>query len=405
MNEPIRLNLGAGRRPIDGWTNIDVHDGQLAYPLDAYADGSVDEIRASHLLEHYSHREASAVLAEWVRVLRPGGKLWVAVPDFETVGRAYLKGEKLPIQQYVMGGHVDEHDYHKCVFDEELLREAMVYVGLSDIERWDGNNDDCSTLPISLNLVGVKPNGPAADQRAIGRDVAAVMSMPRLAFTDNMFCAFEALAPLGIRLARSSGVFWGQCLTDMIEQAIADGFKYVLTIDYDTVFDARDVRELYRLIEARPEADAVCAIQQKRSSEHVLFTVQNAEGKAQTEIGYDEMAQPLIRVTTAHFGLTFLRCAAFAALRKPWFHSVPDQEGRWGKPAIVDGQPVGGKQDEDIAFWTNWRESGKTLYQANRVVIGHMQLMVTWPDEELRPYYQFAYDYNRAGRPKAGIWR
>lgn len=410
VSEPIKLNLGSGAKPLEGWVNIDIQDGRSAYPLSEYADESVDEVRASHLLEHFGHREAAKVLAEWVRVLKPGGKLWIAVPDFHLVARAYLDGKRMPVQQYLMGGQVDEHDYHHTLWDEELLREAMEAVGLVRIDRWESDAEDCASLPVSLNLVGEKPKPDerpttiAALADRIGAEVAAVMSMPRLAFTDNMFCAFEACAPLGIRITRSSGVFWGQCLTGMIEDAIKDGFRYVLTIDYDTVFQPSDVLELYKLMEEHPEVDAVCAMQIKRSDDHVLMTIANEDGSAKTEIEYSAMERELLRITTGHFGLTMLRCAAFADLARPWFHSVPDQDGRWRGPEIVNGKPVGGRMDEDIAFWARWRDAGKTLYQANHVVIGHMQLVVTWPGEDLKPVHQYITDYHKRGKPRSGIW-
>jgi predicted SAM-dependent methyltransferase len=407
--DSVRLNLGSGRTPIPGWTNVDIKAGGSAYPLTQYADGSVDEIRASHILEHFSHHEVALVLREWVRVLKRGGKLYVAVPDFERISRAYLDGEKLPIQQYVTGGQVDEHDYHKAVFDRELLTEAMEYVGLTDLGPWEGDNGDCSTLPISLNLVGTKeadPNCPSAKMETrdmIGKRVAAVMSMPRLAFTDNLFCAFESLVPLGIRLVRSSGVFWGQCLTEMIEDAIRDGFDYVLTVDYDTVFTGADVRRLYHLMNAHDGADAICAMQQKRSSDHVLFTIQNAEGKALTELDPEALDADLLEVHTAHFGLTLFRCAAFADIEKPWFIGKPDEDGRWGKPHIVDGRIEGGKMDDDIHFWSKFHDAGKRLYQANKVVVGHVQLVVTWPGPDLSPVHQHIYEYNRKGKPLEGV--
>jgi len=233
--------------------------------------------------------------------------------------------------------------------------------------------------------------------------MAAVMTLPRLGFTDNLFCASESLSPLGIRLMRSCGVFWGQCLTDMIEQAIDAGFEYVLTLDYDTVFSAADVRELYRLMEQHPEADAICALQMKRSCTTPLFTVTSKSGEGITELDAAEMEQELLEVTTAHFGLTVLRCSAFADIERPWFGARPDQNGRWCGPVLVDGKLAGGKLDADIAFWARFRDAGKRLFQANRVSIGHLQLMVTWPGVDLTPVYQHVYDYNQHGKMKEGI--
>lgn len=605
-SDTIRLNLGAGKRALPGYRNIDIKDGRQAYPLTEYQDGTVDEVRAVHLLEHFPASLCMDVLREWVRVLKPGGVLRISVPDLEKVARRYIDGLPDNTQALLMGGQRDEHDYHKSVWDCELLTEAMTAVGLEQIAPWDGDNGDCSTFPISLNLQGIKGDGPqtafdwlkpyarnvysqfgedgviralldrfpeesinrhaveigaadgvfmsntralveagwnavwyerdvrsaeiakqllmeqnihprvtlcqgeitaeniadvmsahpcpdvlsidvdgpdyhlwnslphgyqpkvvviefdparhddavpprGADWQAgvnaierlalakgyaivctlgcnavcvrrdmldhivdpsfpgpktgavIGKSVAAVMSLPRLAFTDNMFCALEALTPLGIRLMRSSGVFWGQCLTDMIEKSIEAGFRYILTLDYDTVFGVAEVRELYRLMEHHPEVDAICAMQMKRSSDHVLFTVTNKAGDAIHELAWEELDQELLRVNTAHFGLTLFRASAFADLPKPWFLARPDQNGRWDGPIIENNKVIGGKMDEDIAFWASWRDAGKTLYQANRVTIGHIQMMVTWPGEDLKPAYQHIYDYNLQGKPAEGI--
>ena len=60
--------------------------------LDAgYAEGSFDAVRFSHSLEHM--RSPRAQLAEALRVLRPGGRLAIAVPDFGALLRR-LFGER-----------------------------------------------------------------------------------------------------------------------------------------------------------------------------------------------------------------------------------------------------------------------------------------------------------------------
>ena len=60
----LRLNLGAGSIPIEGYENIDRKSGHEVYPLTVHG---VDEIRASHVLEHFSHTEIGAVLTDWVK--------------------------------------------------------------------------------------------------------------------------------------------------------------------------------------------------------------------------------------------------------------------------------------------------------------------------------------------------
>jgi len=86
MENNIKLHLGCGEKVIDGFVNIDVfpYPGVtvgFAEKLD-FDDNSVDLIYASHLLEHYPKDETVPVLEEWHRVLKLGGILRVAVPDF-----------------------------------------------------------------------------------------------------------------------------------------------------------------------------------------------------------------------------------------------------------------------------------------------------------------------------------
>ena len=150
---PVKLNIGAGQTVIDGFAPIDRRLGSEAYPLTQYADNSVDEIRASHILEHFSFREVRPVLAEWVRGLKPGGRIRSAVPDFDWI----CAHSNDPLATfYLMGGQIDENDFHKSVFRHRGLEELMRAVGLINVRPWTSTNTDCATLAGSLNLEGEK---------------------------------------------------------------------------------------------------------------------------------------------------------------------------------------------------------------------------------------------------------
>ena len=81
----LRINFGCGQFPLPGWVNVDndpraradVHHDleQLPFPFTAR---SADEIWAAHVLEHLS--QPFAVMAEFHRILKPGGRLTVRVP-------------------------------------------------------------------------------------------------------------------------------------------------------------------------------------------------------------------------------------------------------------------------------------------------------------------------------------
>jgi len=50
------------------------------------------------------------------------------------------------------------------------------------------------------------------------------------------------------------------------------------------------------------------------------------------------------------------------------------------------------------------REHNMNVFSANRVVIGHMELMVTWPDESCVPIHQHHADYHKDGKPQ-NVWK
>src|SRR6185437_12896179 len=106
----LKLDLGAGKRWPQGFIPLGHDHGSEIYPL-PYADESVDEIRASHVLEHFPKAQAPAVIADWVRALKKGGKLKIAVPDFAKIAEGYLAGRVGQHESYVVGGQTDQDDF------------------------------------------------------------------------------------------------------------------------------------------------------------------------------------------------------------------------------------------------------------------------------------------------------
>jgi SAM-dependent methyltransferase len=89
----MRLNLASGTHPAAGWINCDLlpQDGlQLRCDVARlpFADASVAQLYAGHLLEHVPLGVLPLVLAEWRRVLAPGGELMVVQPDIDRAVRA-----------------------------------------------------------------------------------------------------------------------------------------------------------------------------------------------------------------------------------------------------------------------------------------------------------------------------
>jgi SAM-dependent methyltransferase len=382
----VKLDLGAGDASPEGFTPLGRAHGSEIFPL-PYADGTVDEIRASHVLEHYPFRQVPEIVAEWVRVLKCGGKLRIAVPDLAEISRRYLAGEQQPTEAFIVGGQVDDSDYHKAVFDRDKLRQLLAGAGLALVRPWTSELADCAAYPISLNLEGTKPF-----QSEI--KVSAAMSVPRLGFMDNFGCAIDALLPLGIKLRRQGGAFWGQALTNCMERILDEDMPdAILTLDYDTVFTIANVAHLMQLMIVHPEADAIAPLQSSRHLPTALFTKKGEDGDAIARIDRDLMQPDLMPISTAHFGLTLIRADKLRALPKPWFLPVPGADGAWHE----------GHVDEDINFWVQWEKAGNSLHLANHVVIGHLEVMARWPGKDLQTIYQSMRDFNTSG-PPAEIW-
>lgn len=197
--------------------------------------------------------------------------------------------------------------------------------------------------------------------------VAAVMSVPRLGFTDNMFCVAGALAPLGIAPTKVCGAFWGQALQNAIEQVI-DDHDVILTIDYDTVFSPKTVEALLTLM-MYSGYDAIAPLQIKRDANSVMFANKGTDVHGRYEVADDWFDSPVQPVESAHFGLTFIRTSAIKRMPKPWFLASANDKGMWD----------GGHMDEDLYFWKQLNATGGKLGVATGISVGHAELMITWP--------------------------
>lgn len=385
----MKLDLGAGEISPPDYVPVGHRHGTEVYPL-PYADNSADIIRASHVLEHFPQAQVEAVVRDWVRVLRPGGRLRIAVPDFAEIAKRYLEGEPQPTAGFIMGGQTAPDDFHRSMFDRDTLKRTMSAADLVLLRPWETEIPDCAAFPISLNIEGTKPFVSEIK-------VSAAMSVPRLGFMDNFGCAIDGLIPLGIRLRRQGGAFWGQALQNCMERILdEDAPDAILTLDYDTIFTKWHAATLLQLMMAHPEADAIAAVQSSRHLPTALFTKRGPDGKPLSRINTEIMQPDLMSVSSAHFGLTLIRADKLAAMPKPWFFATAGTDGRYG--------PEHGSVDEDINFWVQWEKAGNSLFVANRVCVGHAELMVRWPGADLQAVFQPIREFNETGRAPGGVW-
>jgi len=97
-NKNIKLNLGSGGVHIDGYLSVDLKDKRTHILMDAckmtFKDNSVSEIIASHLFEHISPYKALDTLVHWKKILKPGCKLIMEMPDIEALCKAFINANK-----------------------------------------------------------------------------------------------------------------------------------------------------------------------------------------------------------------------------------------------------------------------------------------------------------------------
>lgn len=190
----IRLNLGCGGSPLADYINVDMDsletlrerypqqrfsDSLQVHDYDIfnlpYADGTVDEIRADSLIEHLPFVDEPRFFYEVKRVLKPGGLLRLATPDFEAAVKEWLAAkdewkefyrddpeairDKHWFGQYsystenrwgyltamIFGSQNGAGQFHTNCYTEAKLRAVLTYLGFKELElkryRWKGDRD------------------------------------------------------------------------------------------------------------------------------------------------------------------------------------------------------------------------------------------------------------------------
>lgn len=146
----IRLNLGSGKRKREGWVNIDADEAMEpdvvaeVQDLNMFEDSSVDEVECCHLFEHFTYHDAIRALGEWYRVLKPGGKLELELPNLDRCVEILYKKEDKEAERFaIMGLYGAQDDVerfgifmtHKYGWTPETLKDILEGVGFRVIRR------------------------------------------------------------------------------------------------------------------------------------------------------------------------------------------------------------------------------------------------------------------------------
>jgi predicted SAM-dependent methyltransferase len=164
MGEKIN---GFKRLDIEQYGDVDFV--QNAKDLSNFEEGSVEEIYASHILEHFTTPELPGVVSGWYRVLKENGVLWLSVPDFDSIVSMYLRtGRQMStwINNLIHGDQDAPSHYHYQAFTYPVVSGRLSDAGFRIIERVnvlpyalkDASRitDNIFHIPISINIKAIK---------------------------------------------------------------------------------------------------------------------------------------------------------------------------------------------------------------------------------------------------------
>jgi predicted SAM-dependent methyltransferase len=149
----MKLNLGCGNDIQSGYINIDFREGEgrvshdLTKPL-PYGNGSVEEVRAMDIIEHFDRFKVMYIIKDWCRVLSSGGLMIIKTPDIVNICERYYpqaKAGKITwerLSAIINGGQDYRGNFHEVTFSFEWLSDILSKYGMTDFSKRDVGNQN-----------------------------------------------------------------------------------------------------------------------------------------------------------------------------------------------------------------------------------------------------------------------
>jgi hypothetical protein len=186
----LKLYVGSRNYKPDGYVTVDIDPANKPdivadiTNMTSVAEASCDEVVAGHVLEHIEWPDSFAAIAEFARVLKPGGVVKIAVPDMASLMRMLLSGESAFHVMgliYGLGGRVNTFERHRYGFTPGMLADILETLGFGEFDWWNSSLADASNgwaprglderIGMSLNMQAVKTGTPSVDPKALHQEL------------------------------------------------------------------------------------------------------------------------------------------------------------------------------------------------------------------------------------------
>ena len=290
----------------------------------------------------------------------------------------------------------DFHIYEDCALDWQL-DEFFQKRGFQRVKFWQF--DKTLTTPgkgmyeILYQRASTVKNTRIIDPQT-GKEtwarVGVVTSVPRVGFQIHETMMHASFGSKGWPVVRVGGAYWEQAMQNGLNLMIRMGCDYIITVDFDSIFNVNDVDELVLMATRYPEADAVASWQPKRQGKgESLMGFKDENGKFMPNVPLEYLAGEVSQADHTVFGLTLIKAEALKKMPKPWLQSFPNADGKWAD----------GKTDADGYFWDKWGKTGLTIYSANNAKIGQLEEYIRWTGPDYKVIDQQLSEYYKNGRP------
>lgn len=150
----MRINFSCGKQTWDDFYCIDAvahpkasrapdllhvveFEGEMLINPIPLGDGCADELHSYHFLEHVYAWEAPALVREWARLLKTGGRLIIELPNIALAAQNLLSGYKDQHNMWAFygdPGHRDPFMCHRWGYTPETVRVLLAANGFASIK-------------------------------------------------------------------------------------------------------------------------------------------------------------------------------------------------------------------------------------------------------------------------------